>query len=97
MAKRNYNRRTDDEIIQDLQAKIAKIQQRMSARERKDSLVLKQIPRLRRSLRKFAQLAVDHGREDISNSTLMFLAGLERLADEPPPKPARTRQESAGH
>lgn len=89
MAKRKYNRRTDDEIIQELQAKIAQIQERMAARERKDSPVLKQIPRVRRSLQKFAQLAIDHGREDISNSTLMFLAGLERLADAPPPKAAR--------
>ena len=96
MAKRKYNRRTDDEIIQELQAKIAQIQQRMAARERKDSPVLKQIPRIRRSLQKFAQLAVDHGREDISNSTLMFLAGLERLAHEAPPRTARpARQEAA--
>jgi hypothetical protein len=98
MAKRKYTRRTDEELINELQDKIRKVQDRMDSRQRKDSAVLKELPKVQRSLRRFAQLAVDHGREDLSNSTLAFLAGLERSAhtvpDQPGPRRSRQRQEA---
>ena len=94
MAKRKYTRRTDEELIGELQAKIQRVQTRMDAKQRKDSAVLKELPKVQRSLRKFAQLAIDHGRADLSNSTMAFLAGLERAAETPPdnPSPRRSRQ-----
>jgi hypothetical protein len=99
MAKRKYTRRTDEDLIRDLETKIQKIQGRMEGRKRKDSPVLKELPKVQRSLRKFAQLAVDHGREDLSNSTLAFLAGLERAAQALPemdgPRRPRGRQEAS--
>ena len=84
MAKRKYNRRSDEELIEELQSKIEQVQARVHARKRRDSPVLKELPKIQRTLRRFAQLATDHGREDLSNSTLAFLAGMERAAATPP-------------
>ena len=81
--KRKYTRRTDEERIAELESRIHQIKERLEAKKRRDSPVLKEIPKVQRTLRKFAQLAVDHGREDLSNSTMAFSAGLERAASEP--------------
>lgn len=89
MAKRGYNRRTDEELIGDLQKKIADIQSRVERSKRKDSAVLKELPKVQRTLRGFAQLAVDGGREDLANSTTAFLAGLERAVHTPPESTSR--------
>jgi hypothetical protein len=83
MAKRKYTRRTDKELIDELQDKIKRVQERLESRQRKDSAVLKELPKVQRCLKRFAQLATDHGRADLSNSTLAFLAGLERAAQTP--------------
>jgi molecular chaperone GrpE (heat shock protein) len=83
--KRSYNRRSDDERIAELQAKIQALQGKLEAKQREDLPVLREIPKVQRRLRKFAQLAVNHGRHDLANSTLAFLAGLERnLNDDEP-------------
>ena len=94
MAKRSYNRRTDEERIQELKHRIAQLQTRLESKERPDKAVLKEIPKVQRRLRKFIQLALDHGRQDIANSTLAFVAGLERhLADDGALRRSRTREE----
>lgn len=80
--KRKYTRRTDEERIAELESKIALIKNRVEAKKRRDSPVLREAPKIQRSLRKFAQLAADHGRDDIANSTTAFLAGLERHLEE---------------
>lgn len=89
MAKRSYNRRTEDELIEDLQRKITELQDRVERTQRPDSEVVKQFPKLQRSLREFAKLAAEHGRADIANSTTAFLAGLDRAVNTPPENPAR--------
>ncbi len=89
-AKRTYNRRSEDQRIADLQAKIQKIKERMESKQRKDSPVLREVARVQRFLRKFAQTAQDHGRSDLSMSTEAFVAGLERLANTPD-EPVRRR------
>ena len=70
----------------------------MESRQRKDSVVLKELPKVQRTLRRFAQLAIDHGREDVSNMTTAFLAGLERAArttvETPGTRRGRMRQEA---
>jgi hypothetical protein len=76
--KRSYTRRSEDERIAELNAKIEKIKQRMEMKQRKDSPVLRDMARLQRMLRKFAQTALDHGRADLANSTQAFAAGLDR-------------------
>ncbi len=84
MAKRTYRRRTEAEMIADLQAKIAKLESKMESEQRPDGEVLKQVGRVKKSLGKFAQLCVDNGRHDLSNSTLAFVATLERQAQDIP-------------
>jgi molecular chaperone GrpE (heat shock protein) len=94
MAKRTYNRRTDEQRIQELKHKIAALQTRLEKRERPDQAVLKEIPKVQRRLRKFIQLSLDNGRQDIANSTLAFVAGLERhLADNGALRRSRTLEE----
>ena len=84
MEKRSYNRRSDEQIITELQSKIQKIEARLHAKKRKDSPVLKEIPKLKRNLAKFAQLCMDHNRKDLSNTVLAFLATLEQQARQLP-------------
>lgn len=98
MAKRTYNRRSDEELIQDLQDKIKRVEARMQAKDRADAPVLKEVTKVNRTLKKFAQVALDHGREDLSNMTLAFISGLDRASQELPKKPAgrpRSKRESA--
>ena len=90
MAKRSYNRRTEDERIADLEAKIQRIKSRMQMKKRKDSPVLREVSRVQKILRKFAQTALDHGRSDLALSTQAFVAGLDRIAREQE-EPSRRR------
>ena len=96
MPKRPYRRRTDEERIAELQSKIAELEQRVQSEQRPDGEVLKAVPRIKKSLGRFAQLCVDHGRHDLSNSALAFLATLERQAEQIPDemkaKMARARE-----
>ena len=78
MTKRSYHRRSDDERIADLQSKIAQLEVRIETDKRPDGEVLSQFPKVKRNLGKFAQLCVDNGRQDLSNSTLAFLNVLEK-------------------
>ena len=87
--KRSYRRRSDDERIAELESKIDGLKEKIALRERQDSPVLQDIPKVRRRLHAFAQLAIDNGRDDLSNMTVAFLAGLERIADEAPPSETR--------
>lgn len=89
-SKRRYNRRSPDERIADLERRIAALKNRQAAQSKKDDPVLREIPKLQRRLRKFAQLAMNHNRPDISNSVMAFSAGLERiLRSELEPEPRR--------
>jgi len=98
MAKRSYNRRSDEELIEDLQDRIHKVEQRIKAKTRKDAPMLKELPKVNRCLKRFNQVAINNGRADLSNMTLAFLAGLERAAHSVPedstPK-SRSRREEA--
>ena len=77
--RRKYKRRTDEEKIADLESRIAEIKAKQVAKQKKDNPVLKEIPKVQRRLRKFAQLAMDHNRPDIANSITAFNAGLEGI------------------
>ena len=78
-AKRRYSRRSDDERIADLERRIADLKSKQVSIQKKDDPVLREIPKLQRRLRKFAQLAMDHNRPDISNSIMAFSAGMDRI------------------
>ncbi len=84
--KRSYRRRTDEERIAELEKKLADMKMRVESKTRQDSAVLKDIPRVQKRLRKFAQLAIDHGREDLANSTMAFVAGLDRVVQDEAPR-----------
>jgi hypothetical protein len=98
MAKRSYTRRTDEQLIEELQSKLKRVEARIEAKHRADAPVLKEISKLSRSLRKFAQTATDYDRSDLSNMTLAFLSGLERAAEEVPNRrkaKSRNKRENA--
>ena len=91
-AQRSYSRRSDDQRISELQAKIDALQQRLEAQRRVDQEVLKHAPKLIGQLRNFAKLAAHNGRVDITNTTVAFMAGLERMLDSPPEVQRRARR-----
>ena len=94
MTRRSYNRRSDDQIIHELQDRIKLIERRIEAKVRTDSPVLKEIPKVKRALARFAQLCMDHRRNDLSNTVLAFMATIEVQARQVPgegPATPRTR------
>lgn len=80
MEKRSYKRRTSAQVIEDLQNQIQTLEIRVEAKKRKDLPVLKELTKVKKSLGKFSQTCVDHGRNDLSNSVLAFLSTIERQA-----------------
>jgi len=88
-SRRDYNRRSDEQRIAELEARIAEIQAREDAKRRKDDPVIKDVPKLQRRLRKFAQLAAQHERLDIANSVTAWVSSLDRMVRDDPLRPAR--------
>lgn len=86
MPKRQYTRRSDEERIAELQAKLELVKKRVAERHRKDSPIQREVKKVQRALRKFAQFAVENDRTDLANSTTAFLAGLERASTAPAPE-----------
>ena len=78
-SRRRYRRRTEEERIAELEKKIEALKKRQASRTRKDDPILKEIPKVSRRLRKFAQLAMDHRRPDIANTSSGFAAALDRI------------------
>ena len=95
--KRPYSRRSDNERIADLQKKIELLQGRLDKKQRKDLPVLREVPKVQRRLRKFVQLALDHGRQDLATSAMAFAAGLERVLEDVEPPRRRRGNASADH
>jgi len=77
--RRKYHRRSPDERIAELERRISELKLKQQVREKKDDPVLREIPKVQRRLRKFAQLAMNNQRPDIANSITAFTAGLERI------------------
>ena len=82
--KRNYRRRTDADRIAEMEAKISDLREKIQNRDRADQAVVDDVPKVQKRLRDFAQLAMSHGRHDIANSTMAFMAGLERMKEDRP-------------
>ncbi len=94
--KRTLVRRSDEERIAELQTKIADLQRKLVEQQRTDTPVLRGAEKIAKKLRDFAALAQKHGREDAANSTLAFMAGLDRmLQSEPEPRRRGRREELA--
>lgn len=90
--KRTYHRRSDEERIAALQARIQQLQNKVETKQRPDQPVVREAPKLQKKLRDFAQLAQEHGRSDIANSTIAFIAGLERMVHSSPTETRKGRR-----
>lgn len=95
-AKRMLHRRSDEEQIAALQAKIEFLREKAQQAARTDQAVLREAPKLHKRLREFAQLANDNGRGDIANSVVAFIAGLDRMITAPPEPPRRVPSRRPG-
>jgi hypothetical protein len=82
--KRTYSRRSDTTRIAEMEAKIAELRKKIDQRARPDQDVVNEVPKIQKRLRDFAQLAMENGRHDIANSTMAFMAGLERMKEDRP-------------
>ena len=68
------------------------MQNKVESKQRPDQTVVREAPRLAKKLREFAQLAQENGRSDIANSTIAFLAGLDRMVHSSPIEPRKGRR-----
>ena len=93
-AKRAYNRHTDEERIAELQAQIESLRIRAEEKQRPDGPLLKEVPRVARRLKDFADKCHRFGRADLANSVFAFVAGLERAAEIDPATETRRPRRS---
>ncbi len=77
-------RRSDEERIAALRAKIEMLRSKAQEAARPDQVLLREAPKIHKRLREFAQLAHDQGRADVANSIVAFMAGLDRMIQELP-------------
>ncbi len=89
MAKRSYQRRSEDERIKELEDKVAQLRLRLENKQRKDQPVLKEFKRVQKVLQRFAGIAHQNARADIGNMIDAFSAGLARQVDLVPNEPRR--------
>ncbi len=82
--KPKRHRRTEEELLRDLEAQLARLREKAEARKQREEPIIKSTAKLVKSVRKYAQEAQDAGRTDLSLSAQAFAAGLERAAAQPP-------------
>lgn len=95
MAKRSYQRRSEDERIKDLEEKVAQLRLKLENKQRKDQPVLKEYKRVQKVLQRFAGIAHQNARADIGNMIDAFTAGLARQVELVPDEPRRRSRASA--
>ena len=84
MTKREYNRRTDEERLSELEIQLEKLKSKVQQEQRSDAPVLKEIKKVKTALNKFSQICADHGRTDMTNSVMAFLHTLNQQAKSSP-------------
>jgi len=94
--RRTYSRRTDEDRIKELEAKIAEIREREESKKRKDDPVLRETRKLQGKLRKFGKLAAENERLDIANSVTAWVASLDRMVRDEQLRPARIALDDDG-
>lgn len=94
MTKRSYSRRSDEEIINDLEDRIRQLEKRMVAKQRPDATLLREFPKVKKYLAKFSQTCMDNGRSDLANSILAFMTTFELQAKEIPEELKRSLSNS---
>jgi hypothetical protein len=95
MTKRTYTRRTEDDRIRELEAKLEEVKARLEERKRMDTPLLREWMKARKVLRAFQQTATDSGRSDLALSAEAFAAGLERSIHTNPEEQTRRRSKPA--
>lgn len=78
MTKRSYTRRTPEDRLRELEAKLATAKAKLEADKERDSPINREWQKVSKLLRKFIQTASDAGRTDIALSVQAFAAGIER-------------------
>ena len=71
---RSIQRRTEDQLIEDLESKIREVEQRMKRKEFKASPLHKEFERFKKHAARFVQACADEKRQDIANSVLGVLS-----------------------
>jgi hypothetical protein len=77
MTKREYSRRSDEDLLGDLENKLSALKKKFREKNRPDAPALKEMKKVKKALTKFSQICVDNGRTDLANSVLAFLHTLE--------------------
>jgi len=78
MPKRSYSRRTTEEKLHELEAKLATARARLEAEKERNSPLRRDWLKAQKALRIFIQTATDEGRSDLALSAEAFAAGTER-------------------
>ncbi len=76
--RRTHQRRNEDEMIEDLEAKLREVEERMKRKEILASPLHKEFARFKKHAAKFVQACTDEQRSDIANSVLGALTVTER-------------------
>ena len=84
MTKREYNRRTDEERLSELESQLEKLKSKVQQQQRPDAPVLEEIEKVKKVLTKFSQTCADHGRTDMVNTVMVCLHTLEYQAKSVP-------------
>jgi hypothetical protein len=72
------SRRTEDEMISDLEAKIREVESRIKRKEQRDQPVHQGFARFKKQASAFAQTALDGQRTDVANTVIGMLGVVER-------------------
>lgn len=78
MTKRSYTRRTPEERLRELEARLAEAKAKLEAEKERESPLHQEWQKAFKVLRKFIQTASNEGRADIALSVQAFTAGIER-------------------
>lgn len=71
-------RRSEDEMISDLEDKIRQVESRMKRREQRDQPVHRSFAKFKKQASAFAQAALDEQRTDVANTVIGMLGVVER-------------------
>ncbi|MDZ4773181.1 MAG: hypothetical protein SGI72_08625 [Planctomycetota bacterium] len=97
MTKRSYTRRTPDDRLRELEAKLAEAKAKLEADKERDSALHQEWHKAFKLLRKLIQTASDEGRTDIAISVQAFTAGIERsIRMKPEDEMTRRRGRASG-
>ncbi|MDG1491202.1 MAG: hypothetical protein P8R43_04875 [Planctomycetota bacterium] len=71
-------RRSEDEMISDLEAKISEVESRMKRKEQRDQPVHRSFAKFKKQASAFAQTALDDQRTDVANTVIGMLGVVQR-------------------